>query len=236
MAALREKSCYALELSVGPGGSRWGELHAYTEPEHLRWVIDGFCQNRGGMSAYHGIWYGARLGVWVIQRGAIVGFVDLHPLLAVTVPGAGTAPLSDTGACDRLVVARRRQLALESDEDPDEFEEEADELDDVTFEIYEAITMALDYEALRAALPPLEAPLLASGQRTARRWCMDEARPQGIYLFVGKSVRFGSYEVECGLTLDGPIPFPPLSTIFDGDDAVEDDEEEEDDDDDDASG
>ncbi|MFT3770998.1 MAG: hypothetical protein QM820_36740 [Minicystis sp.] len=216
MTGAEGKSTYVVELSVGPGGSRWAELHAYADPAHVRWVIERFCKNLGGMSAYHAIWYGAILGVWTLQRGEVTSFVDLHAFLTVELPGKGTAKLDDREGCLRLVLERRKEIHLAEranaedgdDEEEDEYGDE--DFDDVDLQTYEEMVLKADWSAVAAELSPLDPPLLASGERTAvaiaDRWKMQRRS----YLFLGHTIRFGSYDEEAGATLAGPVPFADL--------------------------
>lgn len=95
MSPPQEKSCYVVETSVGPGGARWAELHAYTDLRHVRHCIDRFCHNGGGDPAYLGIHYGATLSVWTIQRGVVTDFLDLHPFIEVKLGDQPAVKLDD---------------------------------------------------------------------------------------------------------------------------------------------
>lgn len=199
MARLPKKSCYVVELSVGPGGSRWAELHAYSQPAHVRWVIEQFCKNPGGMSAYHAIWYGAVLGVWTIQGGEVTVFLDLHPLLRAGLDGKPTVALDDNKGCLRLV----REGRPEVDEDEDE-ESDDEDYDDADFDTYERMVLTFDWKVIAARLPALEPPLLAPGEQTTTVRAKKAGLPKGTYLQLERSVSFGSRDVECGNDLPGP--------------------------------
>jgi len=225
MGQPEDKSCYVVELSVGPGGSRWAELHAYTEPLHLKYAVDIFCGDTSGTSAYHGIWYGAILGIWTIQRGVVADFLDLHPFIKVTLGEKAPLRLSDNEACGNLVRERRREIlkACEKDKDEDEFDADYHDVDQ---DVFAEIRMEADWEAIAAKLPPLEPPLLQSGERAKQE------NPRGIgdeegYFFLDGNIRFGSYECENGETLPGPVPFQELMSDPDDEEDDEDDEDDE---------
>lgn len=197
MSSSAPRSCYVLELSVQPGGSRWAELHAYTEPRHIRAWIGSFVSNPAGLSTYHAIWYGATLGVWVVQRGVVVGFVDLEPHLRARLGDSPWVPLS--GAQALVIAARPKDDEDEEDDEPADFE-------DCDLEAYEAMELALDWDAVAAQLPALELPLLEPGQRTPLTY----AAPLKIdtYLDTCDSLRFGSHDAEAGERLEPPFTIP----------------------------
>ncbi|MCY1054252.1 hypothetical protein [Nannocystis sp. SCPEA4] len=203
------RSCYIVELSVQPGGSRWAELHVYSEVQHVRACVDQFVANDDGLSTYHAVWYGATLGVWLVQRGEVVEFVDLEPHLSARIDGSEWVPLSQAQA---LVLAARPR-----DEDGDE-EEEDDRLpadfEDCDLDAYGRMELRIDWEAVAACLPALESPQLRPGQRTTVTF---RSKPEiGSYLDDGDEVRFGSWDLEGG---DGlPPPFTIEGWQHDGDD------------------
>lgn len=47
------------------------------------------------MSAYHAIWYGATLALWVVQKGEVVQCVDLYDYIKASLQGKGPMPLAD---------------------------------------------------------------------------------------------------------------------------------------------
>jgi len=222
----QKKSCYVVEMSVGPGGSRWAELHAYTELAHVRWAIDRLCQNDCGTAAYHAISYGATVGIWTIQRGEVAAFLDLHPFIAAELEGKPAAKLSDHDGCMRILVERRKELSREDGDDEDEEELEEEEILDIDLEIYEEMALTADWEAIASRLPPLEEPLLGPGERA----CQDNPRGipephEGTYFYLDENIRFGSYDVENGDVLDGPVPFESLCSDPDDEDEDEGDDE-----------
>ncbi|MDI3283730.1 hypothetical protein [Polyangium sp. 15x6] len=203
MAPPQDRSCYVLELSVGPGGSRWAELHAYSNLDHIRACLDVFLENGGGMSAYHAIWYGATLGIWTVQRGNVVGFLDLHSFLQVRLGDGPAVPLSDTAAARALVYERRRQRYLDDGEDEEDIPGE-DDHDDDDWNTYEAMTLAVDWGAVTPRLPALEPPSLAPGERAKLDYSKWRKSPKRMYAGEG-SIRFGSYDPENGERLDPPF-------------------------------
>ncbi|WP_436771208.1 hypothetical protein [Yinghuangia sp. YIM S09857] len=82
--AIRQVSCYVLEFSVDHGGSRMADVHAFGDLDALRASFERRCARfgePGGVDAYLVMWYGAVLHLWVVQLGAIVEGIDLHPYL-----------------------------------------------------------------------------------------------------------------------------------------------------------
>lgn len=224
MAPPQDRSCYVLQLSVSPGGSRWAEHHAYTDLAHVRACLDVFLENGGGMSAYHAISYGATLGIWTVQRGTVVGFVDLHSFIQVRHRDKPPVPLSDEDATRALVYARRLELYRENGEDEVEDEDELpgpDDYDDYDLTTYEEMTMEVDWAGVVARLGALEPPLLAPGERTKLRYDKWRKSPRSMYAG-GTSIKFGSYDPENGEHLDPP---------FEIEMPAPDDEDEDDDDD-----
>ncbi|MDI1478183.1 hypothetical protein [Polyangium sp. y55x31] len=226
MAPPQDRSCYVLELSVGPGGSRWAELHTYTSLDHLRACLDVFLENGGGTSAYHAIYYGATLGVWTVQGGDVVGFVDLHPFIQVRHLDKPPVALTDEAGTSALVYARRKEL-YEKDREGADAEDEEDEIpgpnewDDSDLITYEEMTMAVDWSGVLARLPALEPPLLAPGERAKVRYDRWTKSPRAMYAS-NKSVRFGSHDVEGGEKLDPPFEIEMPAS--DDEDEDEDDE------------
>ena len=177
------RSCYVLELSVQPGGSRWAELHAYTDPSHIHACLETFCDDRCGLSAYHAIWYRARLGIWVVQVGEVVDFIDLHPYISARYQDGPAMPLSDIDALRALVKAGGA-----SD----------DELD--SFDAFEDFILTPAWTPVAGLLPPLREPLLGPGEHSPVRFTV--ARPAGTYL---DGALFGSIEAESGERIDAPF-------------------------------
>jgi len=179
-------SCYVLELSVQPGGSRWAELHTYPQPGHLRLILEQFCANEGGLSAYHAIWYGATLGIWVIQRGAVAAFVDLHPHIRATL-GERSLLLSDP-ALDAV----------------------RDEIEDA-WDTADAIKLELFWDPIEIALPPLVPPVLARGDSVSPAGIPESSE---TYLGVADELAIGSVEAEQGEEIDPPFDldaaYPPM--------------------------
>lgn len=182
------RSCYVLELSVQPGGSRWAELHTYTNPSEIGAWLRGFCRNEQGLAAYHAIWYGATLAVWVVQRGEVVQQLDVHPFIRVRHPEehAEWVQLDDDR---RLLEMMLRLTGEEQEEGEDQLE-----MRDVEYERYEELQMNLDWDPLAALLPPLQEPLLAPAETTPVR---HREKPR-IATYLRREVTHGSVELEGG--------------------------------------
>lgn len=193
------RSLYVLELSVQPGGSRWAELHAYAEPRHLKAWVRSFCANEDGLPAYHAIWYGATLGIWTVQRGAVTKFVDLHRHVLARVGRAEPEPLSRRGALKRLL----RQAGA-PDEDDDDFDLEA----------YARVKLSVDWDAVAARLPALREPTIAPGELATIR----HGRPPRVETYLEDEVLFGSYDAEAGERLDPPFAIRGWDPQATGDD------------------
>jgi hypothetical protein len=208
MTSPPKKSCYVVELSVSPGGSRWAELHAYTEPAHLRAMIERFCENDGGMSAYYSIWYGAVLGVWTLQHGEVAAFLDLHPHIRARIGDWTAVPLADEEGCRRLMVKWRRVQGGDPDEEDGEDDSGLDDdllrafIDEGDDEAYEQVKFEADWGAIAARLPALDPPLLGPRESTAVARGKAAPGPDDTSLYA--EVRFGSYHGETGERLDGP--------------------------------
>ncbi|GAA2422375.1 hypothetical protein GCM10010191_37670 [Actinomadura vinacea] len=87
-----EPSCYLLEFSVGPGGSRLGDVYAASDLAALRETFEGrWGDGYDHVIPYQLMWYGAVLHLWVVQKGRIVeGFV-LRPYLRSGDPACDSA-------------------------------------------------------------------------------------------------------------------------------------------------
>jgi hypothetical protein len=238
VTAPRDLSCYVLELSVSPGGSRWAELHAYSDPAHIRvWLAD-FCANHSGFSAYHAISYGATLGVWVIQAGAVVDFIDVYPNISVQLGDHAPVPLRGDATRALVVAERIRRIEAEragkppGDDDENNDDMASEDYNDIDMDIYEAMKLHLDWAAVAARLPPLAPPLLAPGDRTHLRFSATLAA-RG-YLADKSVIKFGSREQESGDVMDPPfeIILPPDADDADDEDWLEDHDDHDDDDDD----
>lgn len=206
-----------LELSVQPGGSRWAELHAYADPAHIRAWLEAFCDNGAGTSAYHAIWYGATLGIWIVQQGEVVHFIDVHPHISARIGDSQAVPLADEKGCGALVRGARKRV--EEDEDEDEGAEEDDAFDDYEDEdldTFDAMKLELDWEAIARQLPPLLEPRLMPGQRTRIR--RGAKRSTVASYLRGGSLEFGSYDHEAGVHLEPPFALPASESDDDNDD------------------
>lgn len=188
-------SAYVVETSVGPGGSRWAEIHAYSDKSHIEAVLRQFCENRS-MEAYHAIWYGADLFVYAVQRGDVVVAVDLHRHLYAKVGTSAAVRLDDETALRAMIFAAARETG-EFGED----EEEPDWDDAGVWEVFDSVELFIDWPAVDALLPTLESPLLAPGQST-RIAC--KITQVGGYLMLSDTLRFGSEDRESGVRLSPP--------------------------------
>jgi hypothetical protein len=225
------KSTYVLETSVGPGGSRWAEIHAYSSRAHIKACLESFCANQA-MEAYHAIWYGAVLAIYTVQRGAVVACLDLHPYLSAQLEEEEPLPLTQKDKLCAMVRARRPgQKAQERGGEPgdEEDEEEIDPLDDwddsdiATFDAFE---LSFDWPAIERQLAPLEEPLLGPNEST--RIELKIKKPEDAYLTLSKTLEYGSEDREAGERIAPPPGierWKGWDTGLDGP-GVEDDDEE----------
>lgn len=197
MAKIPDRSAYLLELSVQPGGSRWAEVHVYSKLEHIRAWLDEFCKNES-MGAYHAIWYGATLAIWVAQKGQIVQYIDLHPHIKARLDGSEAVPLADRDGCMALV--RKGRKTAEDDgeaEDADDDDWSDDDLDTL-----DRIKLEFSWVDISAQLPALEAPLLKPGQRIRIK---HKKKPKIDTYVENGTFAYGSYDHEGGAELDPPF-------------------------------
>ena len=104
-------NCYLLEFSVGGGGSRIGDVHAVPDLGAARESFEGhWGDSLDDVLAYHVMWYGAVLHLWVVRQGAITEGFDLRPCLR-----------SGDAACDRTLA---RIISLQERAPDDERAEE----------------------------------------------------------------------------------------------------------------
>lgn len=209
-----KKSTYVLETSVGPGGSRWAEIHAYSDIAHIEACVRSFCENTA-MQAYHAIWYGADLWLYAIQRGEVAFKLDLHRFLYAKLAGRGPHRLDESDALAAMITSVVREESGE--EDTDEEALTLDDLDD--WEVFDRVELFVDWPAVLAVVPALEGPLLAPGERT--RINTDNAE---AYLAISRTLRYGSEDRESGVRLDPP----PGVVLPEDDDEYGDDDEDED--------
>jgi hypothetical protein len=185
------RSCYVLELSVGPGGSRWAEVHAYPEARTLQRWLAHFCRNEGGFSAYHAIWYGATLAIWVVEAGEVTRMIDLHPHLRAHLPDGTSLRLDDQAQRDRIG-EEREDADADGEGNP--------------FEYFERVTLETDWDAIAKELPELAPPLLHPGERTAVKnpwWDVKRGQRQ-TPTYVKHDVQYGSFDEEAGDALELP--------------------------------
>jgi hypothetical protein len=203
-------------MSVQPGGSRWAELHAYADPAHIRAWLEAFCKNDGGNSAYHAIWYGATLGIWIVQKAEVVDFIDVHPHISARLGDAGPVSLADHAGCKALVLSARKQTPDDDEEAEDEDDDHFEPLGLVGVEVL-VLRLELDWEAIATKLPPLVEPRLMPGQQTRIRRAKTPPKI-ATYLRAG-NIAFGSCDHESGEELDPPFS---LSGSEDDSDETED--------------
>lgn len=179
-------SAYILELSVGPGGSRWAETHTWTEPWQLRAILEQFCENDGNLAAYHCISYGATLGIWIVQQGRLLDFIDLHPFILVGLPD-GKRPLreflDDEGALNAY-------------------------LDGRTDDWLEEVELTLVWDPIEEQLPRLLAPVLSPDDEVPFSAEAFPTAPKENYLDFANPLVMGSMEHESGEELDPPFELP----------------------------
>jgi hypothetical protein len=199
VAKIPDRSAYILELSVQPGGSRWAEVHVYSKLEHIRAWLEEFCKN-DSMGAYHAIWYGATLAIWVVQKGQVVQCVDLHNYIRARLDDHEAALLADQDGCMELV--RKARPAKEGDEDDEEDEDDYDDWDDDDIDTLDRVKLELSWIEISAQLPALEPPLLKPGQKIRikhkKKPKMDTYADNGVH-------SYGSYDHEGGADLDPPF-------------------------------
>lgn len=196
MAKIPDRSAYILELSVSPGGSRWAEVHVYSKLEHIRAWLEQFCKNEN-MDAYHAIWYGATLAIWVVQKGEVVQCIDLHPYIKARVGEHGPIAVGERDACLALV-REARNAEIEEDE---EAEEEIDWFDE-DIEVLDQVKLELSWVEISAQLPALEPPLVQPGQKI--RVKHKKKTSLSTYVHAGEH-SYGSYDHEGGMDLDPPF-------------------------------
>lgn len=140
------KSAYILELSPRAPQTRWGALHVTVEPEALRGVLEQFCRANGA-GPFHAIISGTTLGVWVVQRGVVSEFIDLHPFIRADL-GNGARTLADLWSDERML----REWGSEAMDDVDPW------LEKLHLEVF--------WDPIAELLPPLQLPLLAQNEAT----------------------------------------------------------------------
>ena len=135
---MRVGSAYVLQYSAGEfGGMVWSEQYVVSTQREVRQALEEIAASppRRRQYAFGGE---STVGVWVVQRGHVKGFVDLRPTLSTAYDG------------------RRRGVSeLIADDptyDPGEAFEEGE------------LPLFVDGPAVEALLPVLEAPILAAGE------------------------------------------------------------------------
>lgn len=207
MTSSKGKSTYVLETSVGPGGSRWAEIHAYTSRDHIKACLTAFCKN-DQMQAYHAIWYGAVLVIYTIQRGAVVACLDLHPHLFARLDDTGPLPLTETKTLCALVRARRPQSSeAPAPADEDEELDPLDDWDDSDVATFDSVELSFDWPAIERQLAALSEPLL--GPEESMRIELKIKLPEDAYLYLSKTLEYGSEDREAGERIAPPLGIDP---------------------------
>jgi hypothetical protein len=199
MAKIPDRSAYILELSVQPGGSRWAEVHVYSKLEHIRAWLAEFCKNES-MGAYHAIWYGATLAIWVVQKGQVAQCIDLYPHIKASLDGSESIPVADRDGC-LAMVRKARKVELEDEEEEDE-EAEYDDWDDDDIEVLDRIKLEFSWVDISSQLPPLEPPLVRPGQKIRIK---HKKKPEMPTYTDSGVLSYGSYDHEGGSDLDPPF-------------------------------
>lgn len=179
-------SAFILELSVGPGGSRWAETHTWTEPWQLRAILERFCENDDNLAAYHSISYGATLGIWIVQQGRLIDFIDLHPFILVTVEGQ-RRPLAEF-----LADTEAHSSFLDAHEDG----------------WLEDVELTLFWDPIEERLPKLLAPVLEPEDELEFVSAKLPTAPSETYLDFANPLVLGSREHESGEDLEPPFELP----------------------------
>ncbi len=208
MAKIPDRSAYLLELSVQPGGSRWAEVHVYSKLEHIRAWLEEFCKNEG-MGAYHAIWYGATLAIWVVQKGKVVQCIDLHSYIKASLEDDGPIPLADRNACMQLV-RKHRSADADADGEVGDYDWSDEDIDTL-----ERVKLECSWIEISSQLPALEPPLLQPGQRIK----IKHAKKPKIDTYVENgSFAYGSYDHEGGADLEPPFEVEEPDEIEEEDD------------------
>ena len=179
-------SAYILELSVGPGGSRWAETHTWTEAWQLRLILEEFCANDDNLAAYHCISYGATLAIWVVQEGHLVDFIDLHPYILVTLD-EGKRPLAEFRADEDALSA-----FLDAHEDG----------------WLEDVELTLFWDPIEERLPKLVQPVLENDETVRFEGLAPPVAPRDSYLSHANPMTLGSVDHESGEELEPPFELP----------------------------
>jgi hypothetical protein len=190
-----DKSCYILQFSVEPGGARRADRMVYRRREHIlelvrREFLGGSAQEHAQLADLV-LDYGMTMMVWVVQHGQVTVALDLHGFASVRIAGGAPLRLEDPAARERWQTRDRRR--------------------GVAFEV--------DLDALAAAMPALQEPLLAPGEVTGVwfRKGFDEAVARQIASIIHDRkgrVCFGYTDLEGGA--------PPADDWVDPDPATDD--------------
>jgi len=200
VAKIPDRSAYILELSVQPGGSRWAEVHVYSKLEHIRAWLEVFCKN-DTMGAYHAIWYGVTLAIWVVQKGEVVQCIDLYDYIKASLDGSEAMPIADRDGC--LALVRNARAANKTEEDEEDAEEAGDfDWDDEDIDTLERMKLEFSWVEISAQLPPLEPPLVQPGQKIRIK---HKKKPKLDTYVENGAFSYGSYDHEAGSEIDPPF-------------------------------
>jgi len=191
-----DRSAYILELSVQPGGSRWAEEHVYAKLEHIRAVLEAFCKN-DSMAAYHAIWYGTTLAIWVVQKGLVVQYVDLHPHIQARLDDFPPLAITDREGCLELIRKCRNRQGPNAHNDADD-----DDWFDEDIEALQRMRLECAWLEVAPQLPELEPPLVQPGQKIRIKHKKKPKLP--TYVETGVHL-YGSYDHEAGIDLVPPF-------------------------------
>lgn len=171
------KSAYVVELTPRAPRVVWGALHVVVEPERVRSVLENFVRGQGGRAAFQVIVSGATLGVWVVQRGLLREFIDLHPFIRADL-GNGARTLSELWGDERVL--RDWGAAAMDDVDP--------WLEHLTLEVF--------WDPIAELLTPLQAPLLAPGDCLPFEYGAHAAHALGTRLRQANPMLLGSHDAR----------------------------------------
>lgn len=159
----------------------------YRSTTHQPPFLRNFCKNEHGFSAYHALFYGgAVLGIWVVQRGEVVKFVDLYAYITARLGRSESVPLSRKVAVKRMLAA--------------EYDEEQDDDGDL---LCRRIKLGYSWDEVAARLPALKEPRLAPGERCSIK---NRKKRPGVPVYRRKGgVLFGSVDVEAGERIEPPF-------------------------------
>jgi hypothetical protein len=163
-------SCYALELSIGPGSARRAETFVYNRKEHIRYCLEfEFNGPDPAAAAGFALEYGETIVIWVIRKGRLELAVDLHPFIFARLEGKWAGPKFAKVPGLHGLLADGREIPLPPADAPYE---------SMDFGIAEeSIRFRVDWPEIDRRLPALPPPLLRPGQSMNFLPNRDVARP-----------------------------------------------------------